>query len=437
MGEVCVNDGGFMITRAEAVIVQPEAKTSTNVQELQLTNLDQYFSPVVRTVFCYKRRDDDKKSMEGVGRVIREALAKVLVHFYPLAGELTVSSEGKLVVKCTNRGVPFVEAVADCDLEVLGDITIPDPAVLSRLVYMDPAAENMLQMPLLTAQVTRFKCGGFVMGMALNHCMADGISAMQFVNAWSEAARGISPTTLPYLDRSALRSRKPPIISHPHDQLLETNCISTQPSQGEVVYKLFEFDQKKLTRLKKTIMQDGTITSCTTFVALTALIWRAKCRAYNTQQQQQAKLLLVVDGRSKLKNPPLPKDYFGNVIVLTCCVCNAGDLMEKPLSHAAQLVQNTINNVDDEFIRSEIDYLEITKEKLDYSTTLLVSSWTRLAFRAMDFGWGEPTQSGCVTLPEKEVAFFFSGAGKAKTGTTVLIGLPVTAMKSFQEFIHV
>lgn len=275
------------------------------------------------------------------------------------------------------------------------------------------------------------------MGMALNHCMADGISAMQFVNSWSEIARGISPSSLPFIDRSSLSSRKPPIISYPHDKLLETDCVSTQSSQGEIVYKLFEFDQKKLARLKKIIMEDGSINNCTTFVALTALIWRAKCKAYNTQQEQQAKLILVVDGRSKLKNPPLPKNYFGNVIVLTCCVCNAGDLMQRPLSYAVLLVQDTINTVDDEFIRSKIDYLETTREKFSYSTTLLVSSWTRLAFKTMDFGWGEPTQSGCVTLPEKEVAFFFTGAGKSKTGTTVLLGLPVSAMKSFQELIRI
>lgn len=141
-----------MITRSETVIVQAETKTSI-VQELHLSNLDQYFSPMVRTVFCYKLPDDDKKNTEGAGRVIREALAKVLVHFYPLAGNLTISSDGKLVVKCTNKGVPFVEAVADCDLDVLGDITIPDTSVLSKLVYLDPAAKNMLEMPLLTAQV--------------------------------------------------------------------------------------------------------------------------------------------------------------------------------------------------------------------------------------------------------------------------------------------
>lgn len=275
------------------------------------------------------------------------------------------------------------------------------------------------------------------MGMALNHCMADGISAMQFVNSWSETARGTSPSTLPYLDRSPLSSRKPPIISYPHDKLLETDCISTQSSQGEIVYKLFEFDQKKLARLKKTTMEDGSINNCTTFVALTALIWRAKCKAYNTKQDQQAKLILVVDGRSKLKNPPLPKNYFGNVIVLTSCVCNAGDLMQKPLSYAVQLVQDTINTVDDEFIRSKIDYLEVTREKFPGSTTLLVCSWTRLAFKAMDFGWGEPTQSGCITLPEKEAAILFPGAGKSRNGTTVLLGLPVSAMKSFQELIQV
>ncbi|KAK1396145.1 hypothetical protein POM88_006008 [Heracleum sosnowskyi] len=94
---------------------------------------------------------------------------------------LTLCSDGKLIVQCTNRGVPFVEAVAGCNIGILGNITFQDPAMLSKLVHTDSAAKNIFEIPLLTVQVTRFKCGGFVMGMTINHCMVDGISAMEFV----------------------------------------------------------------------------------------------------------------------------------------------------------------------------------------------------------------------------------------------------------------
>ena len=57
--------------------------------------------------------------------------------------------------------------------------------------------------------------------------------------------------------------------------------------------------------------------------------------------KQETKLLFAVDGRPKFV-PPLPKRYFGNGIVLTNSVCQAGELVEKPLSFAVGLVQDAI-----------------------------------------------------------------------------------------------
>ncbi|KAA8526616.1 hypothetical protein F0562_008181 [Nyssa sinensis] len=306
-----------------------------------------------------------------------------------------------------------------------------------KLVHTSPGAKNILDTPLLTAQVTRFKCGGFVLGMTINHCMTDGISAMEFVNSWAETARGISLTIPPFLDRSILRSRQPPNIKYNHDEFLEISDISNMASlyqEDQMIYKSFEFDPAKLARLKKIALEDGVIKSCTSFTVLTALVWRARSKALKMKPTQQTKLLFAVDGRSKF-SPPLPKGYFGNGIVLTCCLCSAGELLAKPLSFAVEQVQNSIKVVTESFIRSTIDYFEVTRARPSLTATLLVTSWTRLSFDTTDFGWGEPTQSGCVTLPEKEVALFLSN-GKEK-GTTLLLGLPVTAMKTFEELIQV
>ena len=89
----------------------------------------------------------------SAGVVLKESLAKVLVHYYPLAGRLTISGEGKLAVDCTGEGAVFVEAEADCAMADIGDVTEPDPSVLGKLVYSVPGAKNILEMPLLVAQV--------------------------------------------------------------------------------------------------------------------------------------------------------------------------------------------------------------------------------------------------------------------------------------------
>ncbi|CAL5393638.1 hypothetical protein CsSME_00018719 [Camellia sinensis var. sinensis] len=436
MEAICENGGLIPISKSEPIFVQPETSLNTNQGFYFLSNLDQNIAVIIQTVYCFK--PDENKSSDNVGDVIKRALAKILVHFYPLTGNLRVSSDGKLIVECTNRGVPFVEAEADCNMDVLGDITVPDPGMLGKLVYTVPGAKHILEMPLLTAQVTRFKCGGFVLGMTINHCMTDGISAMEFVHSWAETARSKTLTLPPFLDRTILRSREPHSIKYPHkefQEITDTSNMSTLYQEDQLVYNSFQFNQEKIARLKKTAMEDGIIKNCTTFTVLTALVWRARTKALKMKPNQQSKLLFAVDGRSKL-NPPLPKGYFGNGIVLTCCICNASELIEKPLSFAVEHVQNAIKMVTEGFIRSAIDYFEVTRARPSLTATLLVTSWTRLDFDTTDFGWGEAVQSGCVNLPEKEVVLLLCNGRDTKI-TTLLLGLPITAMKTFQELMQV
>lgn len=85
--------------------------------------------------------------------MIKRALSEVLVHYYPLAGRLTLSPEGKLIVDCTGEGAVLVEAEANCRIEEIGDITKPDPVTLGKLVYDIPGAKNILEIPPLAAQV--------------------------------------------------------------------------------------------------------------------------------------------------------------------------------------------------------------------------------------------------------------------------------------------
>lgn len=117
-----------------------------------ISPLDHSLAIIAETVYCYK--GDEKKPSDDACWVIRSALAKVLVHYYPLAGSLVMSSEGELMVQCTGEGAVFVEAVAEHDMEVLGDISVPDPEKLGLLVHSFPETMNIIEIPILTVQVT-------------------------------------------------------------------------------------------------------------------------------------------------------------------------------------------------------------------------------------------------------------------------------------------
>jgi omega-hydroxypalmitate O-feruloyl transferase len=80
------------------------------------------------------------------------------VHYYPLAGRLRLGSDGKYNVECTNEGVLFVEARANCNMDQVDVKVIIDDhsETAGKLVYGSPDPENILENPLMTAQVHCF-----------------------------------------------------------------------------------------------------------------------------------------------------------------------------------------------------------------------------------------------------------------------------------------
>lgn len=141
----------FTVTKGQPILVPPAEKTPTGLYFL--CNLDQNIAVTMRTVYGFKSEEEGN---ENAVEIIKDALSRVLVHFYPLAGRLTISPEKKLAVNCTAEGAVFVAAEADCELEDLGDITKPDNGMLWQLVHEFPGAENILEIPPMVAQVSCF-----------------------------------------------------------------------------------------------------------------------------------------------------------------------------------------------------------------------------------------------------------------------------------------
>ncbi|KAK1363280.1 Chloramphenicol acetyltransferase-like domain-containing protein [Heracleum sosnowskyi] len=262
---------------------------------------------------------------------------------------------------------------------------------------------------------------------------------MDFVNSWvqNQIARGLPLKVPPFLDRSLLKARDMPAIEFPNHEFAQIDDISNTAElyKEEMLYMYFCFSPEMLEYLKKKVLEDGTIKKCTTFEALSAFVWRARSQALKLHPDQQTKLLFAVDGRSRF-NPPLPEVYLGNGIELTNSICSSGELVENPLSFSVKLVQEAVNLVTDSYMKSAIDYFEVTRARPSLSATPLITTWSRLSFHTTDFRWGKPILSGLVALPEKEVTLFLSH-GKERKSINVLLGLPASAMKSFEESMNI
>ena len=148
MADVSNGTFEFIVNQGEPTRVSPAEETEKGLY--YLSNLDQNIAVIVRTIYFFK---SESKGNEDAVEVVKNGLSKILVYHYPLAGRLTISSEGKLIVDCTGEGAVFVEAEANCGLEEMGDITKPDPITLGKLVYEIPGAQNLLEIPFLMIQV--------------------------------------------------------------------------------------------------------------------------------------------------------------------------------------------------------------------------------------------------------------------------------------------
>ncbi|CAL4941069.1 unnamed protein product [Urochloa decumbens] len=448
------------VTRSEPVLVHAAGDTPAPAAAEEyyfLSNLDQNVAVLMKTVhvFTSSSSSETPPRRGSAATVIRESLSTVLRSYYPFEGALAVRPDGRLAVRNARRGVPFVEAAADGELrEVTDDVSAPGAASAAAavLVYVDDAAaseeNNPLEAPLLTVQVTSFACGGFVLGLAMNHCLADGQSAAAFLRSWSEAARGAPPSAAaPWLDRTLQRARPVPTVGFAHDEFTEIEDVSGGLAAGAfggsgapTVYRSFTLDAGKLERLRIAASGggDGAAASaaamCSTFVALTAFVWVARTRALGMRPEQRSKLLFAVDVRRRV-SPPLPDGFWGNAVVFACCISGAGDLVGGPLSAAARSVRDAIARTDDAFVRSAIDYIEINRgARPSLTATTLVTAWNVLGLHTADFGWGEAVHSGPAELPQKEVVLILRGVRDSRSRVLV-VGLPPSCMQAFQEMV--
>lgn len=140
------------VQRCPPELVAP-AKPTPNVFK-QLSDLDdgeslRFQIPIIQ---IYKN-DPSMKGRDPV-KVIKVAVAKALVWYYPLAGRLREGPGKKLFVECTGEGVIFIEAEADVTLNQFGDSLQPPFPCFEELLFDVPGSSAVLHCPLLLIQVS-------------------------------------------------------------------------------------------------------------------------------------------------------------------------------------------------------------------------------------------------------------------------------------------
>jgi len=141
----------FKVSRREPVLITPSEPTPHELKPL--SDIDDQDGLRVQIPLIYFYPYDPSMQRRDPVEVIKEALAKTLVFYYPFAGRLREGPKRKLLVECTGEGILFIEADADVTLEQFGDALYPPIPCLEELLFDVPGSSGMINCPLLLIQV--------------------------------------------------------------------------------------------------------------------------------------------------------------------------------------------------------------------------------------------------------------------------------------------
>ncbi|KAK6153828.1 hypothetical protein DH2020_013467 [Rehmannia glutinosa] len=338
--------------------------------------------------------------------VLKAALGRALVPFYPMAGRLKRDEDGRIEIDCNAEGVLFVEAESDGAVDDYGDFA---PTLeLRRLIPAVDYSQGISTYPLLVLQVTYFKCGGVSLGVGMQHHVADGFSGLHFINTWSDMARGLDITVPPFIDRTLLRARDPPLPQFKHIEYQPAPAMKTNTNANKIP-KQYRLDIQANARSAQ----------------------RPQGQVEGERQHGHVQLAVA------------PRGVLWERDLLTTPIAVSGDLESKPVWYAASKIHDALARMDNEYLRSALDYLELQPDLKALvrgahtfrCPNLGITSWVRLPIHDADFGWGRPIFMGPGGIAYEGLSFVLPSPTNDGS-LSVAISLQSEHMKVFEKLLY-
>ncbi|KAF6157710.1 hypothetical protein GIB67_037283 [Kingdonia uniflora] len=345
-------------------------------------------------LLLYKGDDFEEKVAK-----LKEGLGVVLKEFYPLAGRLGKDEEGVLRVVCDNEniGVEVVEAIAEeVTVADLAEDEIPRSDFQEIVPYTGIMNLEGLHRPLLAVQLTKLK-DGLAIGCAFNHAVLDGNSTWHFMTSWSEICCGATEVSVqPFHDRTKARGTRVkldlPELTTNEDMVKANGDAKLGPQLRE---KIFRFSESAIDKIKSVVnskVSNGT-KPYSTFQSLGVHIWRAVSRARHLKPKDITVFTIFIDCRKRVE-PPMPDNYFGNLIQAVFTVTAAGLLLGNPPEFGASMLQKVIESHDWKAIDERSKQWESAPMLFQFKDAgincVAVGSSPRFEIYNVDFGWGKP-----------------------------------------------
>jgi shikimate O-hydroxycinnamoyltransferase len=399
-----------MVMQVEIIskeIIKPSSPTPHHLRNFKLSFLDQIApSLYIPIIFFYH-------SNHGVGvdpfersRSLKKSLAETLTRFYPLAG---APINEDFSINCNDKGADYIEARVPCKLSQVVDN--PKAQELIQLLPFEPhhSCTEIGKEVLLAVQYNIFECGGVAIAVCVSHKIADGTSAVTFVNAWAGTSRGASEVISSSFDAAT------------HFPLRDTTGFMPNEaiSKENIVTKRFVFNKSSIAALRKeaSVAFGPEDRGPSRVEAISAFIWRRfMAMAKAKQGNKKPKLFAAVHAVNLRERmvPQLPVHSFGNlwrVAIATSLV-----EIEKDCCFLVRQLRNSIMEINSEYVKKlqdsngHLDFMKKTSKQLVQGEIEFCnfSSWCWFPFYEVDFGMGKPTWVCCPSIPCKNVVVMMS-----------------------------
>uniref|UniRef100_A0A8R7RFU8 Anthranilate N-benzoyltransferase protein 1 n=2 Tax=Triticum urartu TaxID=4572 RepID=A0A8R7RFU8_TRIUA len=253
---------------------------------------------------------------------------------------------------------------------------------------------------------------------------------------------GSAALELPFHDRTLLRARSPPFVHPDAFSVFSPQLkLSVEPSET-VVTQAFVVSKDQVTALKRACVGgDGGRVS--TFCALSAHVWRCVCVARRLPPDATTRLTFPASVRRSIR-PPLPPGYCGNGIIWLGAAGKVRDVTSsesEDLVFVAGQINSAVRRMDDELVRSAIDYFELTEINSKPApgrmpeTELRVISWLGMPVYDVDFGGGKPLAM-LRAVSERAGFVYLMDSGKGDGGVRVLMCTEAAILNDFQRLLY-
>ncbi|KAJ4976409.1 hypothetical protein NE237_001515 [Protea cynaroides] len=445
-------------------ISPPSGSTAPEAADIPLTFLDQLWLPFppIENLFFYHYPYSTTHFTQFLLPRIKLSLSRALIHFYPLAGNLSWPHDSyRPIIRYVNGDFIWLTVVeCDADFKCLSGDHARDTDEAHTLVPHLPTSGPIV--PLMAIQVTIFPNSGISIGVIHTHSVMDGRSMDHFMRTWAmisklgDANQYLSTPSAPFLDRT--------LIKDPNgfekiylkelegfigsDKLVSGNRslrimdIKMQPDHRKF-RATFDLSPTNIRRLKDWILmlrnKDQSSHHISTFVAICAFSWVCllKAEASVATELEESNNNMTSFGTSidcrapREMDPLIPPTYFGNCVKPILVTGEKSKLLrEDGLIMATELIGEAIRVLGKEVSRGLED---VVSELLSMQSgrNIAAAGSPRFAlYGGMDFGWGRPKKVENVST-DITGAIFLKESRKLDGGVEIDVALEKKEMDAF------